>query len=111
MITIGMAMLLQVATTAPAASDYGFQKIADGNFDAAEVSLQAASIAEPDEPLVLINLAQVYRRTGRVDQARAMYRRVLETPNADLVLGDYRTAWSHDLARRGIATLTQVASR
>jgi len=98
------AFLVAAAVTSPglAAQEYGYQQIAEGKLLLAESTLEAARVAEPREPSVLINLAAIYARTGRTDQAQAMYREVLATQNVQLEMGDHRPAWSHDLARRGL---------
>lgn len=100
---IGFAMAALAMVSAPAfAQEYGYQQIADGKLLLAESTLDAARVAEPGEPSVMINLAAIYARTGRVEQAKAMYQEVLATDNVLLELGDHRPAWSHDLACLGL---------
>lgn len=100
---LGMVMAALVAISGPAlAQEYGYQQIADGKLLLAESTLETARVAEPGEPSVMINLAAIYARTGRTEQAQAMYRQVLASENVQLEMGDHRPAWSHDLARRGL---------
>ena len=100
---LGIVMAALVAISGPAlAQEYGYQQIADGKLLLAESTLETARVAEPDEPSVMINLAAIYARTGRAEQAQAMYRQVLASENVQLEMGDHRPAWSHDLARRGL---------
>ncbi|RHW17821.1 tetratricopeptide repeat protein [Sphingomonas gilva] len=108
---IGFAVAALAMVSAPAfAQEYGYQQIADGKLLLAESELDAARVAEPGEPSVMINLAAIYARTGRTDQAKAMYREVLATDNVLLELGDHRPAWSHDLARLGLRK-SEMAAR
>lgn len=106
------AFLVAAAVASPglAAQEYGYQQIADGKLLAAESQLEAARVAEPDEPSVMINLAAIYARTGRAEQAKAMYAKVLASENVQLEMGDHRPAWSHALARRGLQR-SEMAAR
>ncbi len=108
---LGMMMVALVAISAPAlAQEYGYQQIADGKLLLAESTLEAARVAEPREPSVMINLAAIYARTGRAEQAQTMYQQVLATDNVLLEMGDHRPAWSHSLARRGLQR-SEMAAR
>lgn len=108
---IGIALGALAMLSAPAlAQEYGYQQIAEGKLLLAENQLEAARVAEPNEPSVMINLAAIYARTGRAEQAQAMYQQVLATDNVLLEMGDRRPAWSHTLARRGLQR-SEVAAR
>lgn len=108
---IGIALGALGMLSAPAlAQEYGYQQIADGKLLLAENQLEAARVAEPNEPSVMINLAAIYARTGRADQAQAMYQRVLASENVQLEMGDHSPAWSHSLARRGMQR-SEMAAR
>lgn len=90
---------------------YGFNAIQRGDLTAAEARLIAQRAAEPNEPSVLINLAHVYAKTGRFDQAMTLYRQVLSSENVAMSLADRRLVWSHDLAQRGLERARSIASR
>lgn len=106
------AIIVAAAAATPglAAQDYGYTQIAEGKLLLAESTLDSARVAEPDEPSVMINLAAVYARTGRTEQAQAMYQRVLAAENVQLEMGDHSPAWSHSLARRGLQR-SEMAAR
>jgi thioredoxin-like negative regulator of GroEL len=108
---IGLQMLiagiaLAGAGTAAAASDRtGFTAIRQGDFTAAERTLVAERRIYPSRPELMLNLAAVYRNTGRRDEARALYEAVLARPNTLMDVTAERTAWSHTLASAGLARL------
>lgn len=106
---IGLAM---IAATAPAQykDQTGYRAIAAGDFAAAERMLVAERRIFPDRPELMLNLAVVYSRTGRTDDARALYARVLERPAKELEMPSGRAAWSHDLARTALASLDPVVT-
>jgi Flp pilus assembly protein TadD len=90
---------------------YGFNAIQREDLTAAEARLVAQRVAEPNEPAVLLNLAHVYTRTGRADQAEALYRQVLGAENALMATASSRPVWSHDLAQRGLDRTRSIAAR
>lgn len=90
---------------------YGFNAIQRDDLTAAEARLIAQRAAEPSEPSVLLNLAHVYAKTGRADQALELYREVLAGENVLMATATRAPAWSHDLARRGLDRTRSIASR
>ena len=112
MLVVGIA--LAGAGTAAAASDRtGFTAIKQGDFNTAERALVAERRIYPSRPELMINLATVYRNTGRRDEARALYESVLAQPNMLMDVTTERTAWPHTLANAGLARLDarQMSSR
>jgi general secretion pathway protein D len=57
----------------------GFNYIDEGDMRAAEEELNAALDVNPDNPYALLNLGVVYEATGRTDDARDYYIRVIES--------------------------------
>lgn len=108
---------LAVALTASAANAqtqeqrYGFNAIQRDDLSAAEARLIAQRAEEPNEPSVLLNLAHVYSKTGRVEQAAALYRQIMATDNVLMLTGSRQQIWSHQLAQRGLDRARQMASR
>lgn len=90
-------------------SEYGYMAIARADYARAEAQLLARKAAEPREPSVLINLAHVYQKTDRALAAASMYQSALALPDVMLEMPDGRPASSHQLARRGLSALQQVA--
>lgn len=53
--------------------DKAYGEIEHGNYTSAEVYLDAALEINPNNPFALLNLGFVYEKTGREDEARAIY--------------------------------------
>ncbi len=87
--------------------------IAAGDYDHAERQLLAEQRIFPARPEVLLNLAAVYARTGRVAEARALYHRVLALKPVTMDVSNGQIAASHAVAQRGIRLLDagQMAGR
>jgi Tfp pilus assembly protein PilF len=107
----GAAFVASAAAAQTQEQTYGFNAIQRHDLTAAEARLVAQRTAEPNEPSVLINLAHVYSKTGRVEQAEALYRQVLASDKVMLATANRDGAWSHDLAQRGLARARMMASR
>jgi len=58
-------------------SNWGFDELANGNYKKAEEYLQKALEANPNNPYAILNMGVVYQKTGRKEQAREMYEKVL----------------------------------
>lgn len=58
--------------------DRAMGSIADGQYALAETDLNRALELDPGNPAAMLDLGVVYQRTGRVQQADSMYRRVME---------------------------------
>ncbi len=87
--------------------------IAAGDYDLAERQLVAEQRVFPTRPEVMLNLAAVYAKTGRVSDARALYHRVLALKPVAMDVADGQVAASHLVARRGLRLLDagQMAGR
>ncbi|MEG3085286.1 tetratricopeptide repeat protein [Sphingomonas sp. PB2P12] len=90
----------------------GYTSIAAGDLAAAEQRIVAERKIFPRRPELMLNLASVYRRTGRESEARALYAAVLERPAIAMDLPSGAVSSSHDLASRGLArSAQQIATR
>lgn len=87
--------------------------IAVGDLGHAERLLTAEQRIFPHSPEVLINLAAVYGRTGRSQQASALYREVLTREDVLLDLSAENTVSSHAIAEAGLRRVSslQTAAR
>ncbi len=104
--------LVVAATPAIAAERTGYSQIAAGNMGAAERSIVAERRIFPDRPELMLNLAAVYRNTGRAAEAKALYAAVLDKPAVALDMPSGAVVSSHDLAQRGLARFApQMATR
>jgi predicted Zn-dependent protease len=108
---LALAAVALLAAPGYAKDRTGFQAIEAGDLAKAERRIERERKIFPDRPALLINLAAIYRQTGRAGEAQALYRRVLERPAVEMELADGAAASSHDLARAGLARGTQVATR
>ena len=107
----GTAMFTTSALAQKQEQTYGFNAIAKDDLTAAEARLIAQRATEPNEPSVLLNLAYVYAKTGRYDQANALYRKVIAGENVLMLTGSRQQLWSHDVAQRGLDRARMMASR
>lgn len=109
LIVLGLSI---VATPATAADRTGYSQIAAGNYGAAEQRIVAERRIFPDRPELMLNLAAVYRQTGRTAEAKALYAAVLDRPAVALDLPSGAVVSSHDLAQRALARVSpQIATR
>lgn len=113
--TILMAALASpaLAGSAVARDRTGYQAIAAGDLASAERSLIAERRIFPQRPELMLNLAAVYARTGKIAEARALYDAALNVPAVELDVAGGKVATSHDVARVGQAMLNdgQIALR
>ncbi len=58
-------------------ADQGYQELVKGNYEKAEANLKVALSINPQNPYALLNLGVLYQNTGRVKEAREMYRKLL----------------------------------
>jgi len=102
------------AGSATVASDRtGYSAIKHGDFSTAEKTLVAERRIFPARPELMLNLATVYRNTGRQQEARELYQAVLQRPDMLMDVTADRTASSHVLASAGLARISarQMSSR
>ena len=112
------ATLTALSISAPAKAQDGAVRAAhaayaQGDFARAERVLTAEQRVFPNSPEVLVNLAAVYARTGRTQQAAALYRQILNGEDVTLDVTADRTVSSHAIATTGLQRVsgTQTAAR
>ncbi|MGJ3629470.1 tetratricopeptide repeat protein [Sphingomonas sp. MMS24-JH45] len=106
------AVAMTLAIPAAAQERTGYVAIAGGDLAGAQATIERERVIFPNRPELMVSVAAVYARTGRVVEARQAYADVLAGNWVDLELGDGRTMSSHDIARRGLARLdTTIAAR
>lgn len=88
----------------------GFAAIMDEDWVKAERQLLASSAAEND-PARLLNLAHVYRKTGREAEARRLYQAVLDQRDRTVELANGEPASCHTLARQALGQPSGLAAR
>ena len=88
----------------------GFAAIMDADWVKAERQLRASYVAE-NNPARLLNLAHVYRKTGRETEARRLYEAVLEQRDRTVETADGAAASCHELAQKALAQPAGLAAR
>ena len=58
-------------------ADQAFEAIAAGDYEKAEALLEVALSINPDNPYALLNLGVVYQNTGRIENAREQYVKII----------------------------------
>ena len=115
LVLAAMAMAtMTIAAPLHAKDRTGYRAIAAGDFAAAERTLVAERRIFPNRPELMLNLAAVYSRTGRVAEASALYAQVLARPATMLDLPSGHEVSSHSLATTALASLPSnvaIASR
>lgn len=103
-----LAMASGVAARGPV-DNLGVHAISVADYTTAETILLAELRRDPGMPEALLNLAQVYRATGRAQEATKLYKWVLASPDVELSVGQSEVS-SHELARRGLGSAQTLAA-
>ena len=83
-------------------------QISQGAYGQAESKLLSDLRIFPDRPELLINLAAIYARTGRVAEARGLYTKVLSQQDVLMDLSADKVAGSHAVATAGLKQVQAV---
>jgi len=90
----------------------GYEALLRADYRTAEAQLRADRGIAQTDPARLINFGRVYAMTGRIIEARRMFRQALLVEDVELVLADDRVIGSHDAARAALRGLkATLASR
>ena len=110
-ISVILAAAALVATGTASAQTIGFNgadEIARGDYAGAERMIAKTRTLFPRYPELMLNLAVVYRHTGRAAEARSLYQEVLREPDEVMDLRANRSeASSHRVAQAGLLSLDQ----
>ena len=82
----------------------GVAAIAQGDYRTAETQLDRMDGVAAGDPARLINLGQVYARTGRYKDAERAYRAAMAAPAFDVVLTNGSVVSTREAARRASRT-------
>ena len=91
------------------AGSLGYDAMMQRDWSKAEAKLAASRDELGDDPARLLNLAEVYRQTGRADEAEALYAAVLSAEDMKLVLADGRVVTAHGIASSRLSTTMQAS--
>ena len=108
-----MAASFMAAPAFAATDSYASAAIAQHDYTAAEAQLKDYLAKDRDDPPALLNLAYVYRQTGREAQAIAVYNTVLARVDTRVAkLDNGNIVMSHEIAEAALDRKTRmVASR
>jgi tetratricopeptide (TPR) repeat protein len=59
-------------------ANQGYEELLKKNYEKAEAFYEVALSVNPLNPYALLNLGVIYHNTGRIEQAKKMYRKVIE---------------------------------
>ncbi len=103
-------LMLSTATVVHAkqpVDNFSATAINAADYATAEAQLRARLARAPGLQQAMLNLAYVYRATGKTAEADALYTRVLKRPNVQLETTRETPVWSHDLAQRALSASSQ----
>lgn len=112
-VIVAFGVFAAPALAAPDQSEIGYKEgalgyaaLTGGDYRAAEDQLNRLDGVEKDDPARLINLGQVYAKTGRFEEARRAYIAAMKSDRSfDVVLADGRVVSSREAARMALARL------
>ncbi|OWK32910.1 tetratricopeptide repeat protein [Sphingomonas mucosissima] len=107
-IMLFLSLAAGLAAPALATDRTGYKAIAAGDYQKAEETLLVERRIFPRRPELMINLATVYARTGRVAEAAALYRAAMQVEPVEMMLPDGMVSSSHEVAQRGVNNLSRV---
>ncbi|MFM9977093.1 MAG: tetratricopeptide repeat protein [Sphingomonadaceae bacterium] len=106
-----LALIFPTALAGQPVDNYASALLASTNYPGAIDALEPIVRNDPADEVAVLNLALAYRQTGRLGEARRLYRRVLFRDDVELDTANGRKAWSHDVARIGLAAMPQMSAR
>lgn len=87
----------------------GYQALVKGDLTLAEQQLRASAHANRNDVAWLLNYGQLLARQGRVNEARAVFRRVDRAPDSEVVLASGEVISTREASRLAARTLTSVS--
>lgn len=111
MSTILIAALIGLGSpVAGAELDYApgtlaYQALVEGDLARAERELRTSSGVMQNDPAWLLNYGQFLARSGRVNEASAIFRRVSLAPDSEIVLASGEVTGTRNASRRALQRL------
>jgi Tfp pilus assembly protein PilF len=87
--------------------ELAYQALIRNDLSAAERQLRASSATNANDPAWLLNYGQFLARSGRVNDASAVFRGVLKAPETEVVLASGEVTSTRDASRRSLRQLRQ----
>lgn len=85
----------------------GYEAIVQANYGAAEKQIQSSWQISREDPARLINLGQIYAKTGRKAEATKVLTQALNLEEVELVLANGDVIGSRDAARKALAMIRE----
>ncbi len=98
-----LACGMSAANAQQPVDNYETVALTQGEYARAIPALVNRLRADPTDESLLLNLAMAYRKSGEAAKADVLYRRVLFQEDVALDGAGGVRAWSHDLAKAGMA--------
>lgn len=83
----------------------GYDALIKANYAAAERQILSDNRTSRNDPAKLINLGQIYWKTGRADEAIRVLEAVAQAEEVELILANGKIIGSRDAARKALATI------
>lgn len=83
----------------------GYDALVKANYEAAERQIESDFGISKNDPAKLINLGQIYWKTGRIDLAVRVLEAAMRSENIELILANGDIMGSRDAARRILGTI------
>lgn len=88
-----------------APNELAYQALVQGDLRAAGQQLEASRLENRNDPAWLLNYGQWLVRSGRVNEANAVFRHVANAPDTDIVLASGEVVGSQEVSRRAMRSL------
>ena len=96
-------------------NETGYRALSKGDYKKAEDDLNAALKAKPTNPFALLNLGALYQNTGRNDEAKKMYAKLIElNPSTKASRSNKKGAQGKklvDIAKENMAMMDHAAAK
>lgn len=83
----------------------GYDALVKANYKVAEQQILLDSRVAKNDPARLINLGQIYLKTGRIDMAIKVLEAAVRSEEVELILANGEVMSSRDAARKTLATI------
>lgn len=80
----------------------GYDALVNANYTSAERQILADSRVAKNDPARLINLGQIYAKTGRTDEAIKVLEQAMRAEEMELILANGEVVGSRQAARRAL---------
>ena len=83
----------------------GYDALVEANYKTAERQILSDSLIAKNDPAKLVNLGQIYWKTGRSDMAIRVLEAALRSEEVELILANGGTIGSREAARKLLASI------